>query len=103
MDRKTLLEKQQLALQQLEKNRAQMRDILRIIGSTNEGQQLFRYLYLLSGGDRSPLCMDAAGTVSMEKTVLLIGRKEMYQDLRMQMDSETIKITERPEWEKPTV
>lgn len=102
MDRKTLHERQQLALEQLEKSRSQLRDTLRIVAKTNEGQILLRYLYLLSGSDRSPMCMDSDGRVSTEKTFLLIGRSEMYKDLRMQLDSDILKLIERPEWEIPT-
>jgi hypothetical protein len=101
LDRKSLHERQQLALEQLEANRSKLRDVLRIVAKTNEGQMLLRYIYLLSGGDRSPMCMDPDGRVSTEKTFLLVGRAEVYKDLRLQLESDVVKLIERPEWETP--
>ena len=64
-DRLSLVQRQQEALKNYEEQRNQLREALAIVLSTEEGKKVFRYIFLLSGGNSTPLCYNN-GDISVE-------------------------------------
>jgi len=92
--------KQEEAMKQYEEKVHEMRQTFERIAGTEDGMKLFRYLFLLSGGDKSSVRRDKEGNIDTEDTLLTLGSKSVYETLKFNLTSETIMKIERHDWEK---
>ena len=97
--RQSIKAKQELAREDYEKKVTEMRQTFESVGKTPEGEKLFRFLFILCGGDSSSIRRDKDGDINMDDTLLTLGVREVYQNLRFHMTSDMIKKIERRDWE----
>jgi len=92
--KKSVLEKQRIAKENYEKQITELRSALEEVASTVSGEKVLRYLFLLCGGDNSSIRREPNGNVSMEDTLITLGSKEVYDTIRFNLSSETVRKIE---------
>ena len=97
--RQSVIEKQEKALEESNEKIAKKRQMLDRVGKTPDGEQFLRYLFLLSGGDRKTILRDKEQKIDIKDTLLTIGAKSVWEDLRWDLTSDMIKKIERHLWE----
>ena len=97
--RKTLKEKQEEQLKKIEGQSSQLRDTIEILAKTKEGELFLRFLFLSSGGDDPLTAFDSKNRLDVEQTLMIVGRRGLYSDIRKNMSSDVIKLVERHNWE----
>ena len=94
-----ILEKQKKTQEDFNTKQDEMRKSFERVASTPDGEKLFQYLFLLCGGDKGMLRRDRTGEVSVNDTILTLVAKSVYEDLRFNLSSDTLKKVERHNWE----
>jgi len=97
--RQSILEKQRIAKEEYDKTIAELRKAFEQVASTPNGKKIFRYLFLLCGGDQMGICRDKKGDLSVNETLVLLGLRSAWEQLRYNFTSETLKELERHNWE----
>lgn len=97
--KKNLLEKQRLQKEEYDKKIGELRQTLRLLAETESGLKFLRYLFILTGGDSATLRRTPEGVIDKDETILTLGVKAVWEKIRFDMDSETLKKVERHLWE----
>jgi len=92
-------QRQKQAQEQMEKNRDRLRKVIQEVASTDSGEELLRYLFFLCGGDSATLRRQKEGQIDLHETLATVAVKAIWENLRFNMDSDTIKKLERHQWE----
>lgn len=94
-----ILEKQRKQQEEYEKKVDELRKSLKRIVDTEDGEHFLRYLFLLCGGNSTSARRDKDGKLDTMETWLVLGAKTIWENIRFNMDSDTIKKVERQIWE----
>ena len=97
--RQAIQAKQQLAKEEYEKKVTDMRKAFEDVASTPSGERVFRYLFLLCGGDLGSIRRDKEGQIDMDETLSTLGTKAVWETIRFNLTSDTLKLIERHNWE----
>ncbi len=98
--KKSILDKQNIAKEEYEKKIVEMRKAFEQVAETPSGEKVFRYLFLLSGGDLGSVRRDKEGNVSVNETLVTLGAKNVWETIRFNLTSDTLKRIERHNWEE---
>jgi len=98
--RQGILAKQEKAREEHDKQLDELRQAFEQVASTPSGEKVFKYLFLLCGGDSGSVLRDKEGDISMDDTLLTLGAKSVYETVRFNLSSDTIKKIERHNWEQ---
>ena len=98
--RKSIAEKQQISKEDYDKKVAELRKAFEQVAETVAGEKVLRYLFILSGGDGSGIRRDKEGSVSVNETLVTLGAKSVWEPIRYNLSSETLKKIERHNWEE---
>ena len=98
--RESILAKQEAQKEEYERKIDEMRKVFEDVASTPSGEKLFRYIFLLTGGDSGSVRRNKEGGIDMDETLLTLGAKNVYENLRFHISSETIKRVELHNWEQ---
>lgn len=98
--RQSILDKQKEAQEEYEKKVVELRQAFQGVADTPNGEKVLKYLFLLCGGDSSSVRRDKESKVSVEDTLIVLGAKGVYEAIRFNLSSDTIKKIERHDWEK---
>ncbi len=97
--RENILEKQKLQQEEHVKNVTALRKAFDRVANTPDGLKLFQYLFLLCNGDHPSIRRDGKGKIDMDDTLATLGAKSVYENLRFNLSSDTLKKIERHNWE----
>lgn len=97
--RKTIQDKQEAAKLQYEQQTKELRAAFEEVASSAKGEQVLRYLFLICGGDLGTIRRDKEGNVDDYDTFISLGTKAVWETLRFNLKSETLKKIERHNWE----
>ena len=97
--KQSIHDKQQLAKEAYEKKTQELRQVFEAVAATPNGQDLFRYLFLICGGDISNLRRNKEGEICTDETLVALGTKVVWDALRYNLKSETLMKIERHNWE----
>lgn len=95
-----ILEKQKIAQEDYEKRILEMRKAFEDVASTPTGEKVLRYIFLISGGDLGSIRRNKEGVISVNETLVTLGTKGVWESIRFNLASETIKRIERHNWEE---
>jgi len=98
--RQGILDKQALAKEEYEKKVQELRIAFKAVASTTEGAKVLRYLFILCGGDATPVRRTKEGVVNVEDTLISVGTKAVWETVRYNLPQEIIGIVERHNWEE---
>ena len=98
--RKSVLAKQELAKEEYEKKVQELRIAFKAVASTVEGAKVLRYLFILCGGDATPVRRTKEGGVDIEDTFFSVGIKAVWDTVRFNLPQEVIGVIERHNWEE---
>ncbi len=98
--RQGILEKQKIAKEDYEKKILEMRKAFEDVASTLTGEKVLRYIFLISGGDLGSVRRNKEGVISVNETLVTLGTKSVWEAIRFNLASETIKKIERHNWEE---
>ena len=99
--KQSILEKQREAKESYDEKVQEMRKAFEDVASTASGLKVFKYLFLISGGDLGSVRRDKDKQIDMDETLLSLGTKLVWDTIRFNLTSETIKRIERHNWEDP--
>ena len=99
-NRKNIKEQQQEQIEQMEKNTDELRKAVGRVAETEDGEKLLRYMFILSGGDVQSVRRDKDGFISQEETLLVLGARGLYENIRFNLASDMVQKIERHHWEK---
>lgn len=97
--KENILLKQKQAREEYEKKVTEMRHVFENVAATPDGEKLFRYLFLICGGDIESLRRNKEGVICVNETMVALGTKVVWETLRFNLKSETLKKVERHNWE----
>jgi len=97
--KQNILDKQRLAKEDYDVKVREMRSAFEEVASTPGGQKVFRYLFLLCGGDLGSIRRDKEGNIDTDETLSTLGTKAVWETIRFNLASETLKRIERHNWE----
>jgi len=98
--KKSILDKQQLAKEEYDRKVQELRKAFEDVASTVSGENALRYLFLLCGGDLGSVRRDKDQAISVHETLVTLGAKSVWETIRYNLSSETIKRLERHNWEQ---
>ena len=93
-DRTSLKERKNQANEKLQKQQELRRQCIEILVKTKEGRMFLQYLYKVSGFGMSPTVQDINGKVDVERTFTMIGRADVYKEIRQNMSGKIIELIE---------
>lgn len=97
--RKQIQEDQQQTLEDMEKQRKELRLCIEEVSKTTSGNKFLKYLFLLCGGDTDSLRRNSEGRIDIEDTINVLGARGVWEKVRFNMSSERIRDIERHNWE----
>lgn len=97
--KQSIVEKQKFAKEEYEKKVIEMRQTFERVASTEDGEKVLRYLFLLSGGDLGSVRRDKEGMIDPEETLVTLGAKSVWETIRYNISSQTLMKIERHNWE----
>ena len=98
--RGSILAKQEEQREEYERKIDEMRKVFEDVAITPSGEKVLRYIFLLTGGDSGSVRRNKEGEIDMDETLLTLGAKNVYENIRFNLSSETIKRIEKHTWEK---
>jgi len=98
--KENILEKQKIAKEDYEKRVVEMRKAFEDVASSPSGEKMFRYLFLLCGGDLGSVRRDKDQRIDRDETLTTLGAKSVWETIRYNLASETLKRVERHNWEE---
>ena len=98
--KQSILEKQKIAKEDYEKKVKELRQVFEETAKTPSGQKVLQYLFLLCGGDLGSIRRDKEGVISINETLVTLGAKAVWETIRFNLNSDTIKKIERHNWEE---
>jgi hypothetical protein len=97
--KKSIEDKQRIAREDYEKKIVELRKSFEEVAGTPSGEKVLRYLFILTGGDFGSVRRDKEGNVSVNETLVTLGAKNVWETIRFNLSSETLKRVERHNWE----
>jgi hypothetical protein len=97
--RESIKAKQDAQKEQMEKNRNELRKTIKNVADTESGKQFLRFLFFLCGGDVPTVLRDKDQKIDVNETFTTFGSRLIWETIRFNMDSDTIKQIERHKWE----
>jgi hypothetical protein len=97
--RESLLKKQKDQQEAMEKQREELRKTIKTVADTDSGLKLLQYLFLMCGGNAYTVRRNKDRAVDLNETLVTAAIKSVWEDLRINMDQETISKIERNFWE----
>jgi len=98
--RQNILDKQNFAKEEYEKKIKEMRLAFEGAATTDNGKKILRYLFLLCGGDLGSVRRNKEGIIDTEETLVTLGAKSVWETIRYNLTSDTLKKIERHNWEE---
>ena len=98
--RGSILAKQEEQREEYKKKINEMRKVFEDVASTSSGEKVLQYLFILCGGDLGSVRRDKEGVIDIEDTILTLGARGVWENVRFNLESETIKRIERHNWEQ---
>ena len=98
--KQSILDKQKEAKDSYDAKVQEMRKAFEDVASTASGLKVFKYLFLISGGDLGSVRRDKDKQIDMDETLLSLGTKAVWETIRFNLNSETLKRIERHNWEE---
>lgn len=98
--KENILAKQDAAKEEYKKKILEMRQVFEAVASTDNGEKFLRYLFLICGGDIESLRRTKEGAICTNETLVALGTKVVWETLRFNLKSETLKKIERHQWEQ---
>lgn len=92
-------EKNRIARENYEQKIEEMRKAFEDVVGTPSGQKVFQYLFLLCGGDLGSIRRTKEGVIDLNETLSTLGTKAVWETIRFNLTSETLKRIERHNWE----
>ena len=97
--RQGILDKQKVAKEGYDEKVREMRAAFEEIAATTAGEKVFRYLFLLCGGDLGSIRRDKDGRIDRDETLSTLGTKAVWETVRFNLASDTLRKIERHHWE----
>jgi len=97
--KKSIVDKQNLAREEYEKKTAELRKSFEAVAATGEGEKVFKFLFLICGGDAASIRRDKEGAISTDETLVTLGSRSVWDAVRFNLRSDTLKKIERHNWE----
>ena len=97
---KSILEKRKEAQKAFEEATNALRRCINIVLKTEEGVNVFKFLYRLFGGENEIVRTDEHRQVDLHQTLILADRHDVYAQIRRHISSDKLKEIERHNWEK---
>jgi hypothetical protein len=97
--KKSIQDKQELAKLEYEQKTKELRAAFEAVVSTVDGAKVFRYLFLICGGDLGTIRRGKDQDVDINDTLISLGTKAVWDTLRFNFKSETLTKIERHNWE----
>jgi len=94
-----ILDKQTAALEDYDLKVREMRKAFEEVASTPAGERVFTYLFLICGGDLGSIRRDKDKKIDVNETLSTLGTKAVWETIRFNLSSDTIKKVERHNWE----
>ncbi len=98
--RQSIQKKQELAKEEYVKKTQELRKVFEDVAGTPSGEKMLRYLFLICGGDLSSVRRDKDKQIDANETLLALGNKVIWDTVRFNLTSETLKKIERHNWEE---
>ena len=98
--RESIAEKQREAKEAFETKADEARKIFEQVVGTPSGEKMLRYIFLLCGGNTKSIRRDSDSRVSTDETLIFLGAKGVWEEMRTYFSSDLLKKLERQEWEK---
>ena len=98
--RQSIVTKQKAAKDAYEAKILELRQTFEAVAATPEGEKFLRYLFLICGGDIKSLRRDEKKNISTDEILVALGTKTVWETLRFNFKSETLKKLERHQWEE---
>ena len=91
--KRNILEKQKQATEAYETQLDEVRKTFEEVAKTPSGEKLFKYLFLLGGGDAPSARRNKEGVIDVNETLFTLGVKTVYETIKCNLTTETrIKI-----------
>lgn len=97
--RESIKEKQKKQKEQYEQQIDEFRKTIRLVADTEAGEKLLQFIFRITGGNNSTLRRNKDGTLNKDETIITATTKGVWDAIRQNMDSDTIKKIERHDWE----
>ncbi|MCK4578008.1 MAG: hypothetical protein KAU50_04415 [Candidatus Marinimicrobia bacterium] len=94
-----ILDRQKITKEEYDKKVAELRQTFEQVAATKEGEKVLRYVFILCGGDLGSVRRDKEGAISVNDTLVALGAKNLWETLRFNLTSATLKKVERHDWE----
>ena len=94
-----ILDKQKAAIEDYDLKVREMRKAFEEVASTPAGEKVFKYLFLICGGDLGSIRRTKEGMIDINETLSTLGTKAVWETIRFNLASDTIKRIERHNWE----
>ena len=98
--RNKIKERQMERMDEVEQKRDLLRKTIESISRMDNGELFFRYLYILCGGEGGSVRREKEGMVDVEDTLIALGARSVWENIRANMTTETVVKVERHYWEK---
>lgn len=98
--RQNILEKQKIVQENQEAQIVELRQAFEQVAQTSSGEKVLRYLFLLCGGDTGVIRRHKDGGINTEDILITLGTKAVWDVIRFNLVSDTIKKIERHNWEE---
>lgn len=101
--KQSIADKQRQAKEEYEKKIHEMRQMFEQVASTPSGMRLFKYLFLICGGDTGSVRKNKAGVIDVNETLVVLGAKSVWEVLQYNLTSDTLKKIVKHNWEEVTI
>ena len=98
--RESIQKKQDQAKEAYVQKTQELRKAFEMVAETPSGEKMLRYLFLICGGDLSSVRRNKDKQIDMDETLLALGNKVVWDTVRFNLTSETLKKIERHNWEE---
>lgn len=78
---------------------AEARKVFGLVAKTPSGKKLLRYIFVLCGGEVKSIRRDKDGRVDVNETLVTQGARGVWEEIRLNLTSDTIENIERHNWE----
>ncbi len=98
--RETILKKQGEAQEAYDKQIKELRQTFELVAATPSGAKLLQYLFILCGGDAGSIRRDKSMVIDVNETLVTLGSKGIWENIRFNLSSKTLEKIERHTWEQ---
>lgn len=97
--KEAILAKQKVSLEEYQKTVLEMRQAFEQVLSTPSGMKVFRYFFLICGGDLGSVRRDKENKIDRDETLVTLGARSVWDGIRFNLSSDMLKEIERHNWE----